>query len=490
MIWIKRFISFSLLLLILLTGPGPGHGEINSHSLFSPGERTEWMGTYLHGKKLGFSYAKMRVNPNSIDVNTKVFFRLHTQAGMQTTTFTQETHLTPRLELKKFSLLQEIMGQRQNVDGHVEKGRLVYRVRGDGFDKTKSIPVTQAMAPSSTFVLNIVRDGLTIGKKGRFPVFMEPFQMLVEVEYQILRKENFMYQGKPVETFVVLHRMAGMESTLWVTRDGSVMRELTNQGFESRREPETIARRMGEDSMSVSNLITLSLVKPGREIPEPGNIRSMIMRLSKIRSPDLIPQDQRQKILRSEKLEDGMYASVVQIHSEAKSVARPAIRPVKSFNSPEFLEETAEVQSRHPMIRALARDLVGDTQDAWVAAKRINQWVYSNLEKSLVDSVNALNALRERKGECQSHTYLFAALARAAGIPTKIVNGLVYSPSYKGFLYHAWPEVYVGEWRALDPTFGQDTVDATHIKLSEGVRDGPFKLMEFLGKVQIEIIEN
>ena len=113
--------------------------------------------------------------------------------------------------------------------------------------------------------------------------------------------------------------------------------------------------------------------------------------------------------------------------------------------------------------------------------------MYRNLAKELVDTVTALDALHERRGECQSHTYLFTAVARAAGIPTRIVNGLVYSQEYSGFLYHAWPEVYVGEWRALDPTFGQDVVDATHIKLTEGTQDGPFRLMEFVGKLKISI---
>ena len=70
------------------------------------------------------------------------------------------------------------------------------------------------------------------------------------------------------------------------------------------------------------------------------------------------------------------------------------------------------------------------------------------MEKALVDTVTAVDALRERRGECQSHTYLFTALARVAGIPTKVVNGLVYSEDYGGFLYHAWPEVFVGQWRA------------------------------------------
>ena len=459
-------------------------------SPFPLGETSEWMGTYFKGKKLGFSFAKMKVSANGITVESRVFFRLKSGGVDQSTTFNQVTHLTPDLRLKEFSLVQEILGQRQKVDAHIENGKLVYRVVGLGFDKTKSIAYSPNIAPSSTFLLNIVRDGLKVGKKGKFPIFMEAFQMLVDMEYKILRKESFKYNGKPVETFVIYHQVAGMESTLWVTANGTVMREMTLQGFESRKEPEHIARDLGDEVMTVSSLITFSLVKPDKEISSPGKKRRMKMKLSKMRLPDLIPQDHRQKVLQSKKSADGTYSSVLLVNSEPGKVARFVALPVSAFTKPEFLEDTAEVQSKHPLIRTLAKELVGDTKDAWKASRQINLWVYSNLEKELVDSVSALNALRTRKGECQSHTYLFTALARAAGIPTKIVNGLVYSPKFQGFLYHAWPEVYVGEWRALDPTFGQDTVDATHIKLSEGDKDSQLKLMEFVGKVQIELIEN
>jgi len=41
----------------------------------------------------------------------------------------------------------------------------------------------------------------------------------------------------------------------------------------------------------------------------------------------------------------------------------------------------------------------------------------------------------------------------------------------------------------MDPTLGQDSVDATHIKLTENEREDPLKLMEFVGRVGIEIVE-
>ena len=97
-------------------------------------------------------------------------------------------------------------------------------------------------------------------------------------------------------TFVVTYDMSGMESTLWVTEEGGVMRERTSQGFESVKEPESIARDMGQDPLSVSSVITLSLVKPASDIPRPETRRRMKLLLTNIRSPEGIPEDHRQKI--------------------------------------------------------------------------------------------------------------------------------------------------------------------------------------------------
>ncbi|HEU4645355.1 MAG TPA: transglutaminase-like domain-containing protein, partial [Burkholderiales bacterium] len=82
----------------------------------------------------------------------------------------------------------------------------------------------------------------------------------------------------------------------------------------------------------------------------------------------------------------------------------------------------------------------------------------------------AADVLRERRAECQGHAYLFAALARALGLPTRVVNGLVYTPEHHGFLYHTWNEVWIegGGWQPVDATFAQPLADATHLALAVG----------------------
>jgi transglutaminase-like putative cysteine protease len=84
---------------------------------------------------------------------------------------------------------------------------------------------------------------------------------------------------------------------------------------------------------------------------------------------------------------------------------------------------------------------------------------------------------------------LYTALARAAGIPTRMAGGIVYLEGV-GFLYHAWAESDVGGWVSVDPTFDQVGIDATHIKLVEG--PGWISIMPLgrvVGRVKATVID-
>ena len=429
---------------------------------------------------MGFTQVQTRWTPEGIEVDSTVVFQLRSQSIDQSSTIKQTTWLSPDFKLRGFSLLQEVTGHREQVEARLEGDRLIYRVKSRGFDKEKSIAYPPGTLPSSTYLLNLMVNGFQVGQKGTLPLFIEAFQMLEDLQYEVLREEKLEYEGKPVETFAIKQNLGGMESTLWVAEDGSVIRETTNQGFESFKESADEAQKL-EEPLTISSMITMSLIKPDQPIDRSTQVKEMTFRLYPLRSPDLVPEDHRQKILKTEQLANGFYRATLKVKTEPEQNL-----PQKFVNpDPKYLEESAQVQSRHPKIQALAKEITGETGSAWKRAQDINRWVYLNLEKDLVDTMTALDALHEGRGECQSHTYLFTALARAVGVPTRIVNGLVYSSEFEGFLYHAWPEVYVGEWRALDPTFGQDAVDATHIKLTEGAHEGSFRLMEFVGKLEI-----
>jgi transglutaminase-like putative cysteine protease len=100
---------------------------------------------------------------------------------------------------------------------------------------------------------------------------------------------------------------------------------------------------------------------------------------------------------------------------------------------------------------------------------------------------NALDVLKTRKGDCNEHATLFAALSRAAGIPTKVILGVVFLDGK--FYYHAWNEVFVGNWIAVDPTLGQFPADASHIKFIEGDLGKSSEIIKLVGKIKLEVKE-
>src|SRR6185503_1442450 len=86
------------------------------------------------------------------------------------------------------------------------------------------------------------------------------------------------------------------------------------------------------------------------------------------------------------------------------------------------------------------------------AAEMLTHWVHQSVRRTVGPGQfpSAHHVLETRRGDCNEATTLYVALARAAGLPARSVAGLIYLNGR--FYYHAWAEVFLGEWVALDPT--------------------------------------
>ncbi len=121
-------------------------------------------------------------------------------------------------------------------------------------------------------------------------------------------------------------------------------------------------------------------------------------------------------------------------------------------------------------------------------AERLVTWVHDSLRKEVTVSVpDALRVLDQRKGDCNEHTQLLVALARTAGIPARTASGLAYLRGR--FYFHAWPELYLGQWVAVDPTFGQFPADASHLRFVTGGIQKQSQLLRLLGALQIDVLD-
>jgi hypothetical protein len=161
----------------------------------------------------------------------------------------------------------------------------------------------------------------------------------------------------------------------------------------------------------------------------------------------------------------------------------------------QFRQRHANELRAEPMLQVNDREIIrlavliaGNERDPRIVAERINRWVHDSLEKAITITVpSALQVLRARSGDCNEHTQLYVALARAIGIPARIATGVAYVNGK--FYYHAWPEVFLRDWVAVDPTFGQFPADAAHLRFVTGGLTAQAELLRLVGTLKIDILE-
>ncbi|HET7372854.1 MAG TPA: transglutaminase-like domain-containing protein, partial [Gemmatimonadaceae bacterium] len=145
------------------------------------------------------------------------------------------------------------------------------------------------------------------------------------------------------------------------------------------------------------------------------------------------------------------------------------------------------IQSDDRRMRGLAIHIIKRERDPRLAAELINTWVHDSIRPRVTFGIpSAMQVLESRTGDCNEHTQLFVALARAVGIPARVTAGLAYLDGK--FYYHAWPEILLNGWVAVDPTFGQFPADAAHLRFVVGGLTRQTELLRLMGNLKIDVL--
>jgi Transglutaminase-like superfamily len=206
------------------------------------------------------------------------------------------------------------------------------------------------------------------------------------------------------------------------------------------------------------------------------------------RSPFRISQSARQGHIRYRlAFRDGIEFALPQTGEQSARAAPGAVivdicadcgpgMPADAAALADALRATDWMQSDDPRLHAIADPVarldVPDARKMELLAARAR----ATLERvDFSGHYSALDTLARRAGDCTEAAVLLAALGRAAGIPTRVVSGLVYTrESYHGvsnaFLPHSWVLAWAdGKWRSFDAAMGP--FDSTHIALTIGDGD-------------------
>ena len=148
------------------------------------------------------------------------------------------------------------------------------------------------------------------------------------------------------------------------------------------------------------------------------------------------------------------YGSVI---VEDKAYIATGARHVDGKESPSLLDGALRaaplIESADPRIMRLARSF--DQVDEIQRARAIFDWVVENIRLSNYQSrpLGALKTLQVRKGDCTEVAHLYAALARASGLPVRVMAGYRFRGNalMRPDDLHNWVEVYLkGHWRIVD----------------------------------------
>lgn len=142
---------------------------------------------------------------------------------------------------------------------------------------------------------------------------------------------------------------------------------------------------------------------------------------------------------------------IVNISAQVRMFSEPEVQPLGVPDM--FLTHEPFIEVNDPGIQARARELKRNAPLATVRA--IYDWIRTNLRYAgyIADDLGARYALQNLCGDCTEYAYLAVALARANGVPARVMGGYVIDrdAAPRAAEYHNWAEVYVdGAWRLLD----------------------------------------
>ncbi|MFN7960333.1 MAG: transglutaminase-like domain-containing protein [Thermoanaerobaculia bacterium] len=272
----------------------------------------------------------------------------------------------------------------------------------------------------------------------------------------------------PRPTTLWRERTGGIESTVYFDADGQALKtetSLSGLAMVISIADEAAARAKRE----APELLVSSFVRPSRPLADPRSLHRAVYRLrDKTDSITSLPTSGGQY---AERDGDGWRVRVTTERSE------PA--PAEEDPAP-YLRASVYLDFQNPKVTALlAKALPAAKSSEAERAEALRAFVHRYIEGYSLDTgfATASEVAEKRHGDCTENAVLLAALLRAAGIPSRVVTGLLYVEEFAGqkdvFGHHMWTQGLLGaRWVDLD-SITENRFDAAHIALTTSPLNEP-----------------
>lgn len=476
--------------------------------LLAAGARGLGAGSYfytitMNGNAIGLASSRVDTLPDGFSFEDLMTLDVPAMDTVHRATVRTRLELGPSLATRslQFELRSEVGAF--EVSGRGEGDSLALEVRAGGTSPTR-ISVAADAVMGAALPLRLAASGrLRVGEELDARIFDPSVLEYRNVHLSVIAHDTILVPDSAaydfgrrrwrtitfdtVPAWQVEESFGGVAVSTWLDEDGRVIRAESPLGFAMRRTAYELARDAWERARGQSRLATgygaiIESTAIASNVPLEGGQGedSLSVRLVGVQLEGFDLDGGRQRLA-----------------GDTLHIAREDFAAIQAgYTLPwsgggeaaEELAATPLIQSADPRIIEQARRIAAGSTEPAVVARRLSEWVYDELEKDITLSVpSALQVLEARQGDCNEHTVLYVALARALGLPARTAVGLVHMRGR--FYYHAWPEVWLDErWVAVDPTLGQVPADAGHLRFLVGGLARQVELIRLIGRLRLDLV--
>jgi hypothetical protein len=446
-------------------------------------EQEGWMGIYHLNKKIGYFHRRLAPVENGYHWEEQSQMKLRVMETDQLVHTNVQAAIDQHYALQDFSFRLVSSGVVFEVSGKVlDNGTSGRELRGQvlsgGNPSPFSFPLREPLYLPATTQMMLRGVSLQPGEERQYSIFNPLSAKTETINVTTIGPETLTLKGQQLAVTKVAERFGGTTVHAWLDQEGKVVKEEAALGLVLLRENQEDALGGGWEDSTPLDLVASAAIPVQQSLPEPRTLKQLRVKL-------IGPEDTTQFAFPPrQEVRDGTVAIVREEVSGLITYQLPQTDPAFAPD----LAATHFLQSAHPRLRAQAEQILGPERDAVKAARLFLDWTYATLAKeSSIGMPTALEALDSKKGDCNEHAVLFTALARAAGLPARVAAGVVYLDG--AFYYHAWSEVWLGQWVAVDPVFRQFPADVTHVKFVQGGPEEHLALLKVIGQVKMEVVE-
>lgn len=478
----KRLAYLVVFTIALICAPGNPAGASSFKKLDKPPLSERWFGIYVNQERVGFYRQSISETAEGYRMEGDGSVRMNVM-GFAKEASSREVYLVGKnLALRSFEVEQTISGTMSRISGRVGDTSMRVKSESNGKSTDKLLKFKGDIYPGPALNLYPMMRDIAPGKSYRITAFDPEEVKLKEVTITLLGEEKTAAGQNALKLRNNLYPF--VSNDIWMDGQGNTLLESVRDGLVTTKaeSPTELGAFVGNVALSKKDLIyDFSLVRAEPPIKTLQHLKGLAVEISGWNDSLKLLQEGGQVV---EKAGNG------RITVKTGSAVPPS--PVVKTAAPDeaYLKPADKIESDAPEIIARSKELATGKNSPEEIAKALAAWTAELLKKSVDDGGGALASLKSLTGNCQTHARLYTALARAAGIPTRFVSGLVYQEG-KGFLYHSWAESLLGgHWVPVDPTYNQVPADPTHLKLFEGHKpEDMAPIIAIIGRIKISVLE-